>query len=222
MFQQFHFKVLGIISFIAFSVLLTAIIPNHADDVIAASRNVEYIMDTVEVKVPIIKDELVSYLYCIRLIEANLNYNARRTGSQYVGGYQIGNSGRSEIGLKHMNNEGAYSIILKDDVLQDMIMLRYLQNQCIELHDYFIKYNNTRVGAWFVTNSGILAMSHLCGTNATKEFLDSKGTKIAKDGNKKPMTDYLQLNNFNIYVDSISNDAYLKRILFDSNFSNPL
>jgi len=201
------------------------------NDVVASKSNSPIIVrDTITIVETVIKDDLPVYLYALRSLEANLNYKARRintdkngkkSGSQYIGAYQMGNSAREQIGLAHLNNEGGYKIILNDSTLQDIIMMQYLKDQVIEMQPYFKKYNNTKVGKWFITNSGILAMSHLLGTENTKAFLDSKGQKISKDGNGRPITDYLQLNNFDIFVDSIPNEKYLQRVLSFSNFSRP-
>jgi len=160
-----------------------------------------------------INDELLDYLNALSLLEANGDPTARRSGSQYIGNYQIGNSARGAIGLNKLNNEEGYQVMLNDTFLQDMIMLRLLQANVIEMKEYFKKYDRTKVGGWYVTTSGILAMTHLLGGQNTKSFLDSDGKTIARDGNNRPITDYLQLNNFNILVDSIATGGYIKQIL---------
>jgi hypothetical protein len=156
-------------------------------------------------------DQLFNYLHALSLLESNGDPTARRSGSGYIGNYQIGNSARQVIGLGQLNNEGNYQVMLNDSFLQDMIMLRLLQANVSEMREYFKKYNNTKRGGWYITNSGILAMTHLMGGGNTKDFLD-KGI-ISHDGNGRPITDYLQLNNFNIFIDSIATGGYIKNIL---------
>lgn len=160
-----------------------------------------------------LNDELLDYLNALSLIEANGDPTARRAGSQYIGNYQIGNSARGAIGLNKLNNEEGYQVMLNDTFLQDMIMLRLLQANVIEMKEYFKKYDRTKVGGWYVTTSGILAMTHLLGGQNAKSFLDSGGKNVARDGNNRPITDYLQLNNFNILIDSIATGGYIKQIL---------
>lgn len=164
-------------------------------------------------KEEIIKDEITDWLYALRLIESKNDYTARRTGSQYIGAYQVGNDVRSGIGYSHLNNEDGYNEMLNSDLLQDMIMLEHLKLQVLDLEGYLNVYSDTIVGRFYVTSSGILAMAHIAGATGTKKFLDSGGTTISKDGNGVPITDYLQLNNFTLFIDSMKNDIYLTRIL---------
>ena len=183
------------------------------------SEKSNIIVDTISIKEVIsndsinLNDELLDYLNALSLIEANGDPTARRAGSQYIGNYQIGNSARGAIGLNKLNNEEGYQVMLNDTFLQDMIMLRLLQANVIEMREYFKKYDRTKVGGWYVTTSGILAMTHLLGGQNAKSFLDSGGKNVARDGNNRPITDYLQLNNFNILVDSIATGGYIKQIL---------
>ena len=183
------------------------------------SEKSNIIVDTISIKEVIsndsinLNDELLDYLNALSLIEANGDPTARRAGSQYIGNYQIGNSAREAIGLNKLNNEEGYQVMLNDTFLQDMIMLRLLQANVIEMREYFKKYDRTKVGGWYVTTSGILAMTHLLGGQNAKSFLDSGGKNVARDGNNRPITDYLQLNNFNILVDSIATGGYIKQIL---------
>jgi len=62
-------------------------------------------------------------------------------------------------------------------------------------------------------------MSHLCGTASAKAFLDSGGKTIVKDGNNKPITDYLQLNNFQIEPDSLLSNIYIKKLVGLNDFN---
>lgn len=203
---------LTILALIVTTVLIGSfIIPKPS--VAAVSSRPTYYVITKEVR----QDELSDYFYALGLLEASGNYKARRTGSQYIGMYQIGNSARTVIGLSHLNNESGYEIMLNDPTLQDMIAFRVLQTQISYMIPYIKKYENTKVGSWYVTSSGIIAMSHLLGHKNAQAFLDSNGKTISKDGNGRPITDYLQLNGFYLNVDSILNDSYAKRFLTQLN-----
>ena len=48
-----------------------------------------------------------------------------------------------------------------------------------------------------ITLSGLLAGSHLVGAGAVKEFLDSSGKIVPKDGNDVPVTEYMK--KFGVY-----------------------
>lgn len=173
-----------------------------------SSRSTYYVI-TKEVRY----DELPDYFYALGLLEASGNYKARRPGSQYIGMYQIGNSARTVLGLSNLNNESGYELMLNDPTLQDMIAFRVLQTQISYMIPHIKKYENTKVGGWYVTSSGIIAMAHLLGHKNAQAFLDSNGKTITKDGNGRPITDYLQLNGFHLNVDSILDDNYAKRFL---------
>jgi hypothetical protein len=44
----------------------------------------------------------------------------------------------------------------------------------------------------------MIAAAHLCGYTAVITFFNSNGTTVERDGNDKPLTDYLELNNFKL------------------------
>ena len=169
--------------------------------------------EPVVIKVEVQKDELHDYFNALRQLESSGNYQARRPKSQYIGAYQIGDAARTTIGLDRLNNEDGYETMLNYPDLQDMIAMRYLQVQIGYMKDHITKYSGNRVGGWYVTPSGIIAMAHLLGHKNAKAFLDSNGKTITRDGNQRPITDYLQLNGFHLYVDSITDNGYAMRFL---------
>jgi hypothetical protein len=178
--------------------------------------------DTLIVEIPRLLDQTDDYLFALGALESNNDYTARRfmkkevngesniIGSQYLGRHQLGNAVRVEIGASKLNSVDGYNLILTDSLIQDIMIFRLLQYQIGQMEDHIIKYDKTRVGKWWVTKSGIIAMSHLLGVSNAKKFLDSNGKYIPHDGNNRPITDYLQLNNFNIEINSINGDEYFR------------
>jgi hypothetical protein len=118
--------------------------------------------------------------------------------SQYIGLYQLGKNEREIIGVK---NDEAYWRNRKIQEETIILWLRYLKQQ---LQPEIDSMNNTWVGTYYITESGILAMAHLCGVGATKNFLRSRGQDkdIPVDGNNKRGTDYLQqYGRYNLKLD---------------------
>lgn len=148
-------------------------------------------------------DETHKYLRALRLCESQGRYK--------VNAYQIRNIAMSEIGYEILSTKSGRELFQKDSVLQEEVMLRLLQSQIRIMYPYLKKYNNTNIGNYWISNSGILAMAHLCGPSATIVFL-TKGT-ISVDGNKVPITRYLQFNNFNIPIDSVLLPNYINEHL---------
>jgi hypothetical protein len=137
-----------------------------------------------------------AYMLGMRQIEASENYQARRRGCEYIGAYQIGNETRTKLGFGYLNNEVGYLILLSDSKLQDSIMIKHIKRQLTELDTIIKKYNGKQVGRWHITTSGITAMAHLVGNKKTIEFLTK--CKISYDGNHVPITDYLQMNGYDL------------------------
>jgi len=147
----------------------------------------------------------------IRQLEGSNDYKAIRSWtesikgrkvkvySQYWGAYQMGDLCREEIGLKDMPMEK----FLNDKIIQDWAMNKYMNVNYKFLYPYIAKYNiptygGVRIGNNLVTVSGLIAAAHLVGHTAVIAFLETDGKVVACDGNKIPLTKYLQLNNLKL------------------------
>lgn len=160
----------------------------------------------------IVPDETHAYLKALRLCENQGRYKKILGGNdQYSGAYQIGNDARTQVGYEILNSKSGIELFLNDSLLQEEVMLRLLQSQIRMMMPYLKKYNNTSIGNFWITNSGILAMTHLLGPNTTIAFL-TKGIS-AVDGNNTPISRYLQFNNFNIPIDSVLLPHYINQHL---------
>lgn len=135
-----------------------------------------------------------AFMNAIATFESGGNYKA--VNGSYLGKYQIGDDLRKELGFGGLNTRKGHEQFLNTPELQDIIMalsIRYSEQQL----DYYIKrYSNTKVGAHYLTKSGIIAIAHACGIQGCKSFIDTKGNYTPNNGRK--VTDYLQFNNFKL------------------------
>lgn len=141
--------------------------------------------------------ENIQFMVSISLLESNLDYTVAR--GQYWGKYQIGTDARKEVGLGDMPKD----IFLSNPAIQNWAMNQLILKNYEYLKSIIVDYNipevgGIRVGMHLVTISGLIASAHLVGYLKVKEFIKSNGKLIAKDGNNKPLTDYLQLNNLKL------------------------
>lgn len=139
-----------------------------------------------------------AFMNAIATFESGGDYSARRPGSQYLGKYQIGDAARIQLGYGSLNTKAGYQQFLNTPELQDVIMYQLIRYNKHTLQNVITKYSNTKVGAYYLTESGILAMAQSCGAGGVKLFISSGGKTIPRDGNNKLATDYLQFNGFKI------------------------
>lgn len=144
--------------------------------------------------------ENIEFMIALSLLESNHNYKAsEKTNSQYWGVYQMGNAARMEVGLGSMPKK----VFLNNPSIQNWAMNEYMKKNHEYLKTLIIEYNipekgGVRIGMHLVTVSGLIAAAHLVGAGAVKTFFKSNGSIVPRDGNNKPLTDYLQLNNFHL------------------------
>ena len=60
------------------------------------------------------------------------------------------------------------------------------------LCDLIGKYEGKTLNSIYITQSGLLAAAHLGGAGNVKDFLESGGLIIFKDGNGTPITKYMK------------------------------
>ena len=120
--------------------------------------------------------------------------------SQYIGLYQMGNSARRAVGF-HRVSEEEY---LNSPALQRKAMILWLKYLKKELQPEIDKYDGQFIELYYMSESGILAMAHLCGPEGVRQFIKSNGRYIPTDGNGKRGTDYLQqYGRYNLELDKI-------------------
>ena len=175
------------------------------------SRLKPVVKDTVFIPKVECPDQTMEYLQALRQCEANGRYSAKN--GSHDGGYQIGKFAKTDVGYAILNTTEGRELFRQDSILQEEVMLRLLQSQIRIMKPFIIKYHNTNIGNYWITASGILAMSHLLGPDNTIKFLTSRGKLKTKDANDTDISRYLQFNNFNLPIDSIITPSYVNHYL---------
>jgi hypothetical protein len=142
-------------------------------------------LDTVYIYIEDTSMDLKAFLDDLSYIESRGNYSISR--GEYWGRYQLSSICRQDI-----NCTIDKQTFLSDSTIQDEVMVTWLLRLKQILDDEIQEYDNTWVGNYYVTESGLLAMAHLVGPENVKKFLINKGQWIPRDGNRKAGTDYLQ------------------------------
>ena len=121
-------------------------------------------------------------------------YEARREGSQFWGKYQLGTSARKDIGLSDISWEQWK----KNPDLQEAALRLWVEKLYIYMKYYIEKYDGEFLNGWAITESGIIAMAHNVGKEATIDFLESGGKNVPVDGSGKDATRFLILGNYDL------------------------
>lgn len=123
-------------------------------------------------------------------------YEARRDGSQYWGKYQMGTLARKEVGLSDVSwEQWKTNPDLQEAALKMWVdvLYRYLEQD-------IKKYDGQFLNGWSITESGIIAMAHNVGADATRRFLKSGGKDVPTDGSGKDATRFLILGNYDLNI----------------------
>jgi hypothetical protein len=201
-------KVLLIFSVIILLSALSYLAFRNRVKIIDTSYNTVIFQDTA--------NTLNNFLLRLAYIESHNNPKARHTYviidksdkgtdsilvySQYIGLFQMGVSARKSVGL-HKISEEQY---LNSPELQRKSMILWLKFLKKELQPEIEKYDGKFIELYYISESGLLAMAHLCGAEGVKQFIKSNGRNIPVDGNGKRGTDYLQqYGRYNLNLDNI-------------------
>tara|TARA_Y100000592_G_C5357012_1_gene261694 strand:- start:136 stop:684 length:549 start_codon:yes stop_codon:yes gene_type:complete len=167
-----------IFTFTLFSILLLAIT--------SPTSKPEFLEVCIEEEVTptYIKSEYELFLDAIGHQESGNRYNiVNRYG--YMGKYQFGKSTLRTLKIKTTRQE-----FLNDSFLQEYAMYKHLQYNKKRLNKYINKYEGEIVHGILVTESGLLAASHLCGAGSVRKWF--RTGKIAEDGNGVKITSYMK------------------------------
>ena len=112
----------------------------------------------------------------------------------YIGKYQFGKQALEDLGLDDKIDSHKFKLnpAIFPIHAQDKAMIELLVKNKEYLGDHIANFEGKIVAGVRVTKSGLLAGSHLVGANAVKQFLDSNGRFIPKDGNDVPVTEYIK------------------------------
>ncbi|HIS83060.1 TPA: hypothetical protein IAD41_05585 [Candidatus Scatenecus faecavium] len=140
--------------------------------------------------------------------ESGGNYKAVNTAG-YIGKYQMGEAAMVDAGYykrKPNNNynnkwdgeftgkDGIYSVedFLNSPQAQENAQRIYKQKQWSYIKNFAQKYDGKVINEIPITQSGMLAATHLLGQGKLKEYLQSNGKYIPKDGYGTSIEEYLK------------------------------
>lgn len=124
-------------------------------------------------------------------------YEARRPNSQFWGKYQMGELARKSVKLSDIT----WDKWKTNPELQEAAMRMWVDILYQSMKSDIKKYDGKFLNGWGITESGIIAMAHNVGPDATSKFLASGGKNVPKDGSGKDATRFLILGNYNLEVD---------------------
>lgn len=109
----------------------------------------------------------------------------------YAGKYQLGKSALKDIGYSLNVDSFRINPSIFPEKLQDSLVIELIKINRKRIKSYIVKYNNKLVNKIKVTESGILAASHLVGGGNVKKWLKSNGKCCPTDGNGISIEEYL-------------------------------
>jgi hypothetical protein len=134
--------------------------------------------------------------------ESSNNYKANRSGSQFLGKYQLGTNGLKDAG--YINKEtGAWTgkdgVNSKEEFLNNEEAQENAMDEYTRLQEVYLKDN----GAWdligtefkgeIITKEGLLASSHLGGAGGINDML--KTGNVKEDGLGTKYSEYMSMGN---------------------------
>ena len=118
----------------------------------------------------------------------------------YLGGFQFGRVAMKDIGL--INTRREYREFRRNFVADgtDFWSQAEQERACMMLmkkNKYYLRNHYRYIGKTIrgvkINEAGMLSAAHLVGHGAVKEFLESNGSVVAKDGFGTPITEYFEL-----------------------------
>ena len=190
--QSLKFILYNSHKFLIYGILSYIIIYNY--NYLTNNTKIEIIENTKYIFDP----ELKTYSQLIHDVgksESNNNWISRRAGSQYVGWFQFGNIAFKECS-KHGLDIHKFGLdnFLNSPTAQQLWFEVLLRSNKQYLSDIILKWNYRQIDGidGTITESGILMGAHLVGHAACRQFFESNGTIIPKDGNGVPITKYIE------------------------------
>ena len=140
------------------------------------------------------RKDILRFLEAIALFESNNRYDVVNSYG-FLGRYQF-----SPRTIKHLGYDILNEDFLRNNRLQDEIMLAYMRENYISLRPYIDEYNNTNYKGMYITTSSILAGAHFAGATGMKRFLLNKLDSIGTvDANGMTLRKYMtKFSDYNV------------------------
>lgn len=159
----------------------------------------QYCID-IDYSIPQHQIELNRFMTDIGHKESTNNYKCINPWG-HLGKYQF-----SPKTLKGLGYDVSVNKFLNDSLIQDEAMLSLMKENHKILKKDIIKYNNTTINGVKITESGIIAASHLAGPYAVKKYLNSKGTFTTQDSLGTSIESYMKLfSNYKLDIQKYEN-----------------
>lgn len=134
---------------------------------------------------PILKKDFVGFKEAIGFRESSGRYDiVSKTG--YIGKYQFGKSSLYDMGIYDTDK------FLKSAKAQEAAFIALCSMNKYRLRYFMPKYIGKVINGIELTESGMLAASHLLGAGAVIEFVKSDGNTVGSDGLGTTLVEYLE------------------------------
>jgi hypothetical protein len=139
--------------------------------------------------------KMEDFLKKLSYFESRCNYNPQPANPSYHGKYQIGRAALITIGFNNIDER----VFISEPQLQEVAIRRLLKFNKQQLASLIGKYQFKKIKGIYITESSILAASHLVGAGNAQKFLESNGTIDPVDGNGTSASKYMkEMSNFNL------------------------
>ncbi len=163
------------------------------------SNKIDHLKDPLEIKAKTIKavksgkNEIRKFLNALAQRESSSDPKSINSLG-YIGKYQMGHMALQDLELDDKINAHKFkkNPNIFPEKAQDKAMVKLLKLNKQYLGDYINEFDGKVVGGVKITKSGLLAGSHLVGASAVKQFLDSNGKIVPRDGNDVPVAEYIR------------------------------
>lgn len=160
----------------------TPIVPNYVD-----SSNESVIINEVKQR------DLTMFLDSLGFKESNNDYTKVNKWG-YMGKYQF-----SKRTLRGLGYKVKPEVFLNNPQLQEQAMMDLLIDNKKVMRKQISKYVGKNINGILITESGLLASTHLVGPRAVKRYLRSNGKKVKQDALGTSVEDYMVLfSNYNL------------------------
>ena len=148
------------------------------------------------------KNEIKTFLHALAQKESSGDPKSVNSLG-YIGKYQFGKMALEDLDLddKITTHKFKRNPKIFPEHKQDEAMVKLLKINKGYLGEYVTKWEGKMINGIKITQSGLLSGAHLVGAKAVKQFLDSNGKIVPKDGNDVPVTDYIKkFGGYNIEI----------------------